>query len=439
MIGNPLPIVWADVRRNRAGVIAVVVLIGIAVALGVAVSAQDRALRKGSARAADPFDLIIGAPGSETQLVLSAVYLQPASVGLVEGSVLKALSETDGVVYAAPIAFGDAYRGHPVVGTTAQFLDWRARHGGRGGDALIQGRIFQAMFEAVVGAEVALTLGSSFSPIHGQIELGSQGEQAQAEDGDGNGDALEEWEHRHGLFAYTVVGRMPPSGSPWDRAIIVPVESVWRVHALPSGHETGDVAAGAQAPDPGRIGPPWDGDTVPGVPAIVVKPEAVRDAYVLRSRYRSEDTMAVFPAEVLIRLYDLLGDARAVLASIAVATQALVIGAVLLAVFAALALRRRQRAVLRALGASRGYVFAVIWTHVALMIALGAGLGLALGWWGATLLSQAFTGETGIAMQVGITAKEVAMVLALLAIGLVLATVPGVMAYRQPVSTGLKA
>src|SRR3712207_2577436 len=99
---NPFPVAWADLRRSRAGAIAIVLLIGLAVALGVAISAQERALRDGSARAADAFDLIIGAPGSETQLVLSTVYLQPGSVGLIRGSILQDLANNGRVAEAAP-------------------------------------------------------------------------------------------------------------------------------------------------------------------------------------------------------------------------------------------------------------------------------------------------------------------------------------------------
>ena len=74
-MGNPLPIVIAEFKRSRADTAAVIVLVALSVALGVAISAQSRALREGSSRAADLFDLIIGTPGSETQLVLSTVYL----------------------------------------------------------------------------------------------------------------------------------------------------------------------------------------------------------------------------------------------------------------------------------------------------------------------------------------------------------------------------
>ena len=88
---NPFPIVVALFRRNRATVLLLVCLVMLAVALGVAVSAQERALRQGSARAADRFDLIVGAPGSQTELLMNIVYLQPSAVELLKPDVLARL------------------------------------------------------------------------------------------------------------------------------------------------------------------------------------------------------------------------------------------------------------------------------------------------------------------------------------------------------------
>jgi len=178
---------------------------------------------------------------------------------------------------------------------------------------------------------------------------------------------------------------------------------------------------------------------MPGVPAIVVAPRQVADAYVLRGRYRSGGTFAAFPAEVLVDLYGLLGDARDLLAVIAVVTQALVVLAVLLAVFAALAQRRRQLGVLRALGASRAYVFAAVWLHVTTLVVTGAVLGLMLGWAGAVGLGAIVHARTGIALPVTISMQEVAMVAALTASGAVLALIPSWRCYQEPVSAALRA
>ena len=408
---NPLPVVLADMRRTRIGVGAVIALIAVAVALGVAISAQERALRQGSASAADRFDILIGAQGSPTQLVLTTVYLQTEALELIDGNLLKELAEDEGVRYASPLAFGDYYLGHPLVGVTMDFVT-----GGDGAADGLEGRPFQRAYEAVVGADVDLAIDAKFEPLHGTP------------------DAADPESDSHDGFGFTVVGRLAPQGTPWDRAILVPVEAVWDVHGMPTGQAHHDEGAA----EPARIGPPWT-DFIPGVPAIVVKPVSVGDAYRLRGLYRTSETLALFPAEVLIELYDLLGGARDVLATIAVATQALVIAAVLLAVFASLAQRRRQVAVLRALGASRSYVFATVWCHITIMIAIGGFLGLMLGWAGALVLSQMVHAETGIALPVALGIQEFGMVLALIVIGGVLALAPSVLSYRQSVSSGLRA
>jgi putative ABC transport system permease protein len=124
---------------------------------------------------------------------------------------------------------------------------------------------------------------------------------------------------------------------------------------------------------------------------------------------------------------------------ISVLTQVLVIGAVLLAVLATLALRRRTLAILRALGASRVFVFATIWLNVTLMLALGSVLGLAVGWLGAYGVSALFAAETNVALPVTLGWQEVQLVVAIILIGLLLATIPAALSYRGSVAAGLRA
>jgi putative ABC transport system permease protein len=417
---NPLPLVLAELRHNRAAVLAVAVLIALAVSLGVAVSAQERALRTSSAAAAEAFDIVVGMPGSQTQLVLTAVYLQPAALELVPGNVLQRLQETPGVGYAVPIAFGDYLGSSPIVGSTAALLTLG------GTRPLTEGRPFERVHEAVIGARVAAKLGDVFEPVHGEPG------------GEAGGET-----HVHHGFDYTVVGRLPATGTPWDNAIIVPVEAVWLVHALPSGHSAAPTGAAAGHDDDEEnaipIGPPWLEAEAPGVPAIVVKANSVSEAYRLRTMLRHGGTTAVFPAEVLLDLYSTMGDARDVLAIISIAAQALVIAAVLLAVFAVLAARRQQLAVLRALGASRSFVFALVWCQVMMMIAFGALIGLGLGWVGAQAISRIVEARTGLAIAATIARPELVMVLALVLVGALLAVVPGIISYRRPVSEGLRS
>jgi putative ABC transport system permease protein len=116
-----------------------------------------------------------------------------------------------------------------------------------------------------------------------------------------------------------------------------------------------------------------------------------------------------------------------------------VVLAVFLAVFASLAQRRRQLGVVRALGASRAYVFAAVWLHVTLLVVSGAALGLGLGWAGAQGLAAFVHARTGLKLPVVIAGPEIAMTLALVLIGAALAAIPSWHCYRHPVSASLRA
>jgi len=158
---NPFPFVWSEWRQARATLLAMALLIAIAGAISLGIGAVERAVRESSARAAARFDLIVGAAGSETQLVLTTVYLQPAALRLMPLDVLQRLRSDPGVVLAAPIATGDSYKGFPIVGVDQAFISRQ------GSSPLAAGRIFGNDQEAVLGASVPMQLGESYTPLHG--------------------------------------------------------------------------------------------------------------------------------------------------------------------------------------------------------------------------------------------------------------------------------
>jgi hypothetical protein len=157
---HPLPLVLALLRRFLWVNLLFVLLITVSVGLGVGLLAQERGLRQGSARAAEKFDLIVAAPGSEVTVMLAAVYLQPSDMALVTGLQYAEIAAAEGVAFAAPIAFGDSHLGAPVVGTTTDFVTHLA-------GPLAEGRAFATPVEAVAGAFAPVAVGDSFTPAHG--------------------------------------------------------------------------------------------------------------------------------------------------------------------------------------------------------------------------------------------------------------------------------
>ncbi|HEY0122481.1 MAG TPA: ABC transporter permease [Rhizobium sp.] len=417
--------ILADLRRFWSGALAVVILIALSVALSVTVTLQERAVRLGSARAAEKFDLLVGAAGSETQLALSAVFLQPAPLPLMDGAVLGRLANDPRVELAAPVGFGDSAYGFPIVGTTTSLISSLS-------PSLAQGALFARLGEAVVGSDVALSPGAEIKPMHGTAETGGE---------------------THTAIAYKVTGRMAPTGTAWDRAILVPIRAVWQLHGMHAeehhdhdgeeaelhgaepqdqSHEHGHVDADAPLDEH------FDAQT-PDVPAVLVKPKTIADAYRLRQEYRTGATLGVFPAEVLTRLYATLGDARSLLLAIALGTQAIVIAAIVLVTVMHVGSRRRQIGALRALGTPVRSIVAIVWGELFILFAAGIMLGIALGYVAALVISARLAASTAVHLPVGFAFDDLWLLSGFLAVAALISVVPAFSALRSSPTAALRA
>ncbi|KIQ04558.1 membrane protein [Agrobacterium tumefaciens] len=424
--------ILSDLKRLWAGSLVVVLLVSLATALGVTVTLQERALRLGTARAADKFDLVIGAAGSEAQLVLSSVFLQAAPLPLVGGETLAKLAKDPRVSWAGPVGFGDSFAGYPIVGTTTALID-NTSGGLTEGQGLADGE------DAVIGSAVDLPIGAEIKPMHGSAEEGG---------------------HTHTEIVYHVQGRLKPTGTPWDRAILVPISSVWHIHGMEAGehahdHEGHDHAAevheahGSEPHDhdahnheahdheEGGLNETFTTET-PGVPAILVKPKTIADAYKLRQEYRQGNTLAVFPGEVLTKLYATLGDARQVLSVVAIGAQGLVGASLILVTLTHIVQRRKQIGALRAFGAPRSSISLIVWTELFALFAAGIALGFAIGFAAAKVITGMLVARSGVVMPVEFAQADVTQAAVLLAVAAVLAVLPAWLAYRQSPAEALR-
>lgn len=404
-----LKLLLLDFKRSKFGSLMIIFLIALSTALSITVSLQERALREGSAQAADRFDLVVGAPGSEVQLVLSTVFLQPSPLNLLDTEVFKEIEANPLVDWAAPLAFGDYYQNMPIVGTnTALVLDGGERQ-------LAAGRAFEKDYEAVVGAKSGLVVGDTFSPMHGQL-------------GESN-------HHAHDDIVYNVVGILPEEGSIWDKALLVPISSVWDVHQDHAHDHDHDHAHH----DHDHDGPPGYEDDHDheheiaelGVSAIVIKPQSFAGAYQLRSQYKTEQTQAVFPAEVLVRVYGVLGDSKEVLLWVSIVTQVLVATALLMIIVLYLQNRQKQVAAWRIFGAPRAKIFLLIWFALIVMIALAMLLGVVIGYIAAQLISQHLSLQSGFVLPVRLGEEECWFILFNFIFAILIALLPSLLLYRQ--------
>lgn len=329
----------------------------LAVLLLVSSQLEDRFQRDSQG-----IDLVVGAKGSPLQLILSSVYHVDVPTGNVPLDTLALLEGNPGVARAVPLALGDSFRGSRIVGTDSRFLSIH-------GADLAEGRLFEAVGEAVVGAaaarETGLGIGQKFVGTHGL-----------ADDG-----------HGHDETPFVVTGILSPTGTVTDRLILTSVESVWAMHGIaPPGapakpHDHAHDHDHGHSHGPAAEGPLLDrrGAPEPEITAVLVTYRNAMAAVRLPAAINRETALqAASPATETARLLSLFGsaiDGARLFAWLVAITGALSVFVVLLSAATA---REGDMALLRVMGASRARVAGTVMLEGVIIAAAGAILGLGL-------------------------------------------------------------
>lgn len=405
-------IAWRNVLAKPVQNGLTVLVIAAAIAMMTVMTLLAEGLRQGLVRATEPFDLLVGAKGSPNQLVLNTVFLQDVPIGNIGHDVYEKLAADPLVAAAVPLAFGDSYNGHVLVGAGAGIFDYAPRAGDPAWLQLAEGRPFSQPFEAVLGAKTAgeqgLKTGDTFRSVHGLIPGGES--------------------HNH---AYRVVGVLKPVNGPYDQAILVPIESIWQAHE--HGQETGEAheeQAGLEELENQATGH--------AVTAVMIKPKGYSEAMRLYQKFqRQTEAQMVFPAQVIVRLFAAFGQGEQVLKPLGYIIIGMGLLVMVLSVYWSSAARSRERAILRALGAGTRFLFIVILAEGALLTVAGVVIGALAGHGLYLLLTHFLAAKTALFLSGGFIAAEGYVLTAGLAAGILAGTVPALLMYRSEVARAL--
>ena len=410
---------------NRRGTLALVMLsIALATALLLGLERLRTDIRSSFSSAVSGTDLVVGARTGPVQLMLYAVFRVGGATNNIKMDSVRAVAAHRAVAWVVPIALGDSHRGHPVLGTTAEYFE-RFLYGDRQPLALVQGRAFagtlDGLYEAVLGAEVAdalgYTLGQRITLAHGLAaapgDLGTE----------------------HADKPFTVVGVLARTGTPVDRTVHVSLQAIEAIHL--------DWAGGAPLPGV-TIAPEF-------ARKFDLEPKQVTAALVgLKSRaavfnvqrfvgaYEGEPLLAVLPGVALDELWAAVGLGEKALLAISGLVALVSLASLVAVVLAGLNERRRELAVLRAVGAGPRHVLALLAAEGALVTLCGALLGaataaaavLGAGPW----VQQRF----GITLAAGApTPEQWGLFGAVVLAGMLASLVPGWRAYRLSLADGL--
>ncbi|MBW7865347.1 MAG: ABC transporter permease [Candidatus Hydrogenedentes bacterium] len=408
-------IAWSYLWNRKLTTAMTIISVALGVALISAVLTLREQTQKRFEEEGQAFDLVVGAKGNPLQLVLSTVYFLDAPTGNMALDDFEKIRELEDVVAAFPVSMGDTFKGYRIVGTDRALMDFE--WGGRRPYALEEGRHYEKNYEAVIGAAVAqdtgLKPGATFIGTHGFVEM--QGA------------------HAHEDKPYTVVGVMERSGTPNDRAIFCNLESVWDIHDHGGEPEECDDPTHDHSHDHGH-------DHGREITAGLIKlaSPALRFEY-KDSINKAFNVMAAVPVNEIQKLYEqLLGTAKAVLLAIGYLVVVISSMSILIGLYMSILQRKRDLAVMRALGATRGEIFGAVIIEAFWVTVLGLAAGWALGSVVCYALGLYLAERLGFHVSaLSFSADLITAYSAVLLMGLVAGILPAWQAYRTDIARDL--
>ncbi len=431
---NMFSLSFAYLRNNALSTCLNLLLLALGIATVTVLLLFSQQLEDRLSRDTRGVDLVVGAKGSPMQLILSSVFHIDTPTGNIPLQDARWVQEHPLVRGVIPLALGDSYRGHRIVGSEHSYV---AHYGGRVGD----GRLWNDHMEATLGARAAertgLGVGDRFVGVHGIT------------DGDPVPGEV------HDDHPYTVVGVLAPTGTVLDRLILVSVESVWKVHDhaheehAEDHHEHEDGHDHAHAGDDNHEHDEHADEAREQhahahddreLTALLVQYRSPLAAVSLPRVVNSRNALqAASPAMETARLLQLLGvglDALRAFGWLLITAAGL---GVFIALYNTLQQRRYDLALMRTLGASRWKLVSHVMLEGVLLAGLGALLGVGLGHVAAELLGGAFRQTQQLELTGWIFfPQELWLILLALVVGALAALIPAIQAYRTDIAQTLR-
>lgn len=412
---------WRSLRHRKLTVGLTVLSIALAVMLLLGVERIRQETRANFAATLSGTDLIVGARSSPVHLLLSTVFRIGNPANNLRWSSYEAIATRPEVAWTIPLSLGDSHRGYRVVGTTAAFFE-HFRYAGDRRLVLAMGAGPASDQDIVLGSEVARTLG--YAP----------GARVVIAHGAGDVSFM-----AHDERPFVVAGVLAPTGTPVDRGLYVTLAALDAIHAPAIGMPVEDPLEAAMH----RFDGPSAGDPrhPHAITAFLVGLHHRSAALGLQrtvNEYADEPLTAILPGVTLQELWEVVGVAERALVAVSALAVAVGLGGMLVALLTSLNERRREMAILRAVGARPVHVFGLMLGEGALVTALGVLLGAAVLHVTLFVARDTLAARFGVVLSAGVpSAAELKLVGIVLASGVAIGLLPAYRVYRYTVSDGM--
>lgn len=362
-------------------------------------------------------DLIVGARSGSVQLLLYSVFRIGNATNNISWQTYEDIKKLKQVAWMIPLSLGDSHHGFRVLGTNQDYFTFY-KYGNKRPLEFDQGKSFNDLYDAVIGADVAkdlhYDLGKEIVLSHGTGEVSFL---------------------QHSDKPFRVVGILKRTGTPVDRTIHVSLEAIEAIHI---GWESG-------VPMPGEK------VNADQTRKINLQPKTITAALVgLHSKvaafrvqryineYPQEPLLAALPGVALQELWDTMAIAQKALLAISVLVVLVGITGMATAILTSLQERRREMAVLRSVGARPWHIFVLFVGESAAIMCLAAIMGLTLLYLVQWVAQPVIQSQLGLFIPIHLPSTHEMLLLgsAILA-GLVVGMIPAYQAYRYSLADGM--
>ncbi len=362
-------------------------------------------------------DLIVGARTGSLQLLLYSVFRIGNATNNVTWASYQDVAARPEVAWIVPFSLGDSHRGFRVLGTTADYFK-HYRYRRSNGLAFASGAPFADLYEAVLGSEVAASLGYR------------QGDRITIAHGLGSVAFVE-----HDDKPFRVAGILAPTATPVDRTVHV---SLGAIEAIHTGWESGARIPGRQvSADDARAA-----DLTPKtITAALIGLKSRGAVFKLQraiNEYRAEPLTAILPGATLQELWGLVGTAETALTAVSGMVVATALLGMVTMILTTLNERRREMAILRSVGARPATVLALLTAEAGVLTLAGIVLGTAL-LYAALFVLQPWLDRTwGLHVAIDwLRPYDLGALGAILLAGIMAGLLPALRAYRMSLADGM--
>ncbi|MCK6263098.1 ABC transporter permease [Vibrio sp. ZSDE26] len=407
---------WKSVRNRKTTAILTILTVAISVILLMGVERIRTQAKDSFANTISGTDLIIGGRSGQVNLLLYSVFRIGNATNNIDWKSYEEFSQHRAVDWAIPISLGDSHRGFRVMGTNGSYFE-HYKYGSKQPLTFSTGNPFSGLFETVIGSDVARSLGyeigSEIIIAHGISDVGFS---------------------RHDNLPFTVVGILAPTGTPVDKTVHVSLEAIEAIHV---GWESG--ANLGNAP------------TAEQLNALDFKPQQITAMMVgLKSKiqtfalqrqintYPHEPLSAIMPGVALHELWGMMSVAEQALMAVSIFVVIAGLLGMLSSLLTSLQERRREMAILRAMGARPKHVFALLISEASALTFIGILVGITGLYFALAVGQPIIQQQYGITIAMSaITAYEWTLLGFVQLAGIIIGFIPALRAYRQSLSDGM--